>query len=222
MRRVDAAAVGFELGFAGTARADAAAQSRHFDAVSGQARQHVVQLGQFDLQLPFTRAGAAGEDIEDQLRAVENFAIEGAFDVALLGGGEFGIEEHEIGGVETRLSERSSSSLPEPISVAASGAGRDWMMSFFDARAGAFGQRLQLLHRFSGVVANFIGAVARARLQLQTDQNGLLSSVDCQIEALFLVRIGGRGGSGKRRQRQGARRPRRGTVLKPPPWRSRA
>ena len=45
----DAAAVGFELGFAGPARPDAPTQPGHLDAMPGQAGQQVVQLRQFDL-----------------------------------------------------------------------------------------------------------------------------------------------------------------------------
>ena len=48
--------VGFELGFTGTAGANAAAQLRHLNAVSGQARHHVLQLRQLHLQLAFPRA----------------------------------------------------------------------------------------------------------------------------------------------------------------------
>ena len=41
--------------------------------LAGKARQHVFQLRQFHLQTPFGGARAAGEYIEDQLRAVDDF-----------------------------------------------------------------------------------------------------------------------------------------------------
>ena len=82
---VDSAAVGFELGFTGPAGSDAAAQAGHRRAMSGQARQQVVELREFDLQLAFPGPRAAGEDIEDQLGAVEDFTVERLFEIALLG-----------------------------------------------------------------------------------------------------------------------------------------
>ena len=69
---VNLPAVGFQLGFAGTSGADAAAQLRHLHASSGQSRQHVFELRQFHLQLAFARSRVAGKDVEDQLRAVHH------------------------------------------------------------------------------------------------------------------------------------------------------
>ena len=71
---VDAAAVGFELRLTGAARADAAAQPGHLDAPAGQARQQVVQLRELHLQAAFPGARAAGENVEDQLRAIDDAA----------------------------------------------------------------------------------------------------------------------------------------------------
>src|ERR1700676_4595519 len=93
---MDAAAIRFELCFARASGSDAAAQARHLDAASGEAGQHIIQLGQLDLQLPFTRAGTPGEYVEDQLRAVENFAVERALEIALLRGREIGIKQDDI------------------------------------------------------------------------------------------------------------------------------
>ncbi len=71
---LNAPAIGFELGFAGTARADAAAQLRHGFAAPGKARQHVFELRQLHLELAFAGAGVAGKNIEDELGAVEHAA----------------------------------------------------------------------------------------------------------------------------------------------------
>ena len=90
------------LRFARTAGADAAAQARHRRAVAGQPRQQVVQLRQLHLQLAFARAGAAGEDIEDQLRAVEDLDIERLLQIALLGGRQFAVEDDRRWLRETR------------------------------------------------------------------------------------------------------------------------
>ena len=67
------------LRFARPARADAAAQPRHLHAVPGQPRQQVVQLRQLHLQPAFAGARARGEDIEDELGAVDDLGIRAPF-----------------------------------------------------------------------------------------------------------------------------------------------
>ena len=76
MRDADVAAIGFELGFAGAARADAAAQPRQPAPDADQPRQQIFELRELDLQLAFARARAPGEDVEDQLRAIDHLAVE--------------------------------------------------------------------------------------------------------------------------------------------------
>ena len=49
------------------------------------------------MQLAFTGAGVAGEDIENELRAVDDAHVDDLFQVALLGGGEVMIEQKKIG-----------------------------------------------------------------------------------------------------------------------------
>ena len=44
----------------------------------------MLELRQLDLQLAFARAGALGEDVENQRRAVENLAVKDFFKVAAL------------------------------------------------------------------------------------------------------------------------------------------
>ena len=73
---LDAAAVGFKLGFAGAAGADAAAQLRHGFAAAGEARKHVFELRELNLQLALARAGVAGKDVEDQAAAVDHLAAD--------------------------------------------------------------------------------------------------------------------------------------------------
>src|SRR5208282_545732 len=81
-------AVGFELGFAlAAAHADAAGLPRQMSPEPRQPRQQMLELRQFDLQLAFARPGALGEDVEDERRAVENFALEDFFEIAALRGG---------------------------------------------------------------------------------------------------------------------------------------
>ena len=62
----------------------------------GEARQQVLELGEFDLQLALLRAGALGENIQNQRRAVEHLAIEDAFEIAALGGGKLVVENDGI------------------------------------------------------------------------------------------------------------------------------
>jgi len=94
---VDAAAIGFKLGFAGSASTDAASELRHLDTVSGEPGQHVLELRQFHLQLAFAGPRVTGEDIEDELRAIDTAAVNLAFEVAELRGAELVIEDDDVG-----------------------------------------------------------------------------------------------------------------------------
>jgi hypothetical protein len=88
---------------AGAARADSAAQPREQRPLSGQARQEVIELRELDLQLAFAAQGAAREDVENKLRAIEDLEIEGALQVAKLGGREVVVEDDEVGAERARL-----------------------------------------------------------------------------------------------------------------------
>src|SRR5262249_12401393 len=61
----DAPAIRFQLRFTRASRADAAAEPRERRRRANQTRQHVLQLRELDLQLPFSRSCAAREDIQD-------------------------------------------------------------------------------------------------------------------------------------------------------------
>ncbi len=92
-----AAAVGFQLRFAFAAtHADATFLPGQMAPETRQAREQVLELGKFDLQLAFTRARALREDIQDQRRAVQQLAIEQFFQVAALRGGQFLVEDHGV------------------------------------------------------------------------------------------------------------------------------
>jgi len=94
---LDLAPVGFKLGFAGAAGADAAAELGHGFAAAGEAREHVFKLREFDLELALAGAGVAGEDVEDQLGSVEDAAGKRGLEIAQLGGREVVVEENQIG-----------------------------------------------------------------------------------------------------------------------------
>jgi hypothetical protein len=95
--RANPAAVGFELRFARSPGADAAAQPRQRRAGPDEARQQIFQLGQLHLQLPFPRSRPPGEDIEDELRAVDDLAVDRFLDVAELSGRELVVEDDDVG-----------------------------------------------------------------------------------------------------------------------------
>jgi len=94
---LDAAAIGFKLGFAGSPGADSAAELRHGFAAAREARQHVFELGELNLELALAGAGVAREDVEDELRAVEDAAGQRGFKVAQLRRRKVVVEENQVG-----------------------------------------------------------------------------------------------------------------------------
>src|SRR5207247_11210665 len=64
---------------------------------SRQARQQIVQLRQFDLQLPLAAARSPRKNIQDELGTVEDFQVQSLFQVAKLGGREVVVKDGEIG-----------------------------------------------------------------------------------------------------------------------------
>ena len=96
-------AIGLELRFAGTTRADAAAQPGERRAGADEARQQVLQLRQLDLPLPFARACAPREDVEDELRAIDHLAVDALFDLAQLRGRQLVVEDHDVRADSARI-----------------------------------------------------------------------------------------------------------------------
>ena len=94
----DAPAVDLELRFTGTACPDpAAAEPRQVRPGPRQARQHVLELRQLDLQLAFQAAGAGREDVEDQLAAVEHLGVEPLGERSLLPRAQVLVDEDDAG-----------------------------------------------------------------------------------------------------------------------------
>src|SRR5574341_2245107 len=91
----NAPAVDFQLGFAGAARADPAAQSRQMGPLPGEPRQQILELRQLHLQLALVTARPLGKDIEDQLTAVDDPNLEGIFQIALLPRRELLVDDHQ-------------------------------------------------------------------------------------------------------------------------------
>src|SRR6266568_6467980 len=92
---MDFAAIGFELRFAGASGADAAAKLGHLRTSSAEAGEHVFELSKLDLELTFTGSGVAGKDIKNELGAIDDAAVELAFEIAKLGRGEFVVEDQD-------------------------------------------------------------------------------------------------------------------------------
>ena len=92
------AAVELKLRLAGAAQADgAAALALKVGPAAHQARGHVAQLRQFDLQLAFVALRTLGEDVQDQPGAVDHAALQRALQVALLGGRQRVVDQDEVG-----------------------------------------------------------------------------------------------------------------------------
>jgi hypothetical protein len=72
--QVDLAAIGLELGLSRAAGPDAAAKLRHSATATGESGQLVFELCEFYLELTFARLGVASEDVEDELRTVDDVA----------------------------------------------------------------------------------------------------------------------------------------------------
>ena len=146
----DAPAVGLELRFAGPERADAAALPRQRVARSDQPRHQVLELRELDLQLAFARARAAREDVENELRAIDDLAIERPFEVAQLRGRQLVVEDD---GVDARLAATAAASiatLPLPRNVAGSGFGPLLLHAQHGVGAGRRREAGQLVERCSG------------------------------------------------------------------------
>lgn len=165
----DPAPIGLELCFSRTSGSDAAAETRHFHAVSGKSRQHVVELGQFNLQSAFPCSRPAGENIENELRAVDDLDLQLFFQIALLRRRQILIEDdygragrgdgsRQLANL-SRSDERCGLELVACLDVALGDAGAD-----------ARSELGQLLQRFFG-----IEGLRGASFELEANQDCLLS-----------------------------------------------
>src|SRR5262249_14889332 len=94
--RPDAAAIGLELRLAGTPRADSAAQSRQRVAGADQSRQQILQLRELDLELAFPRPRPPREDVEYQLRPIDDRAADLLLDLPQLRRRQLVVEDHDV------------------------------------------------------------------------------------------------------------------------------
>ena len=93
----DDPAVGLELRLARAAKTDAAADAREVGPHPGEPGQHVLQLGQLDLELGFVAPGPGGEDVEDDLGPVHHPHLELALQVGPLHRTQLLVEDHQRG-----------------------------------------------------------------------------------------------------------------------------
>ncbi len=92
----DEAAVGLELALAGAAGPDPAAGTRQVGPHPGQAREVILERRQLDLEPPSRVFGVAGEDVDDQRRAIEDLAVEQLLEAALLVGAELVVDDEQV------------------------------------------------------------------------------------------------------------------------------
>ena len=60
--------------------------------------KQVLQLGELDLPLPFSRACSPRENVEDQLRAIDDFSIDPLFNLTKLRRSQLVVENDDVGG----------------------------------------------------------------------------------------------------------------------------
>src|SRR5205823_13410228 len=91
------AAIELDLRLADAARADAAGLPLEVRPGARQARQRVLELRELDLRARLAAARAAGEDVEDQAAAVDDFRPDDLLEVAHLRRPEVVVEYNQLG-----------------------------------------------------------------------------------------------------------------------------
>src|SRR6185312_2428493 len=91
-------AVRLELGLAGAPCPDAAAQTLEVLPHPPHARQVVLELRELDLELSLGTHGVLGEDVEDELRAVDDASLQRVLERALLGRAQLLVDDEHLRG----------------------------------------------------------------------------------------------------------------------------
>ena len=90
-------AVGLELALARPTRADSAAEPLEVLPHAAHARQVVLELRELDLQLALGAPRVLGEDVEDELRPVDDARSECVLERSLLGRAELVVDDQDLG-----------------------------------------------------------------------------------------------------------------------------
>ena len=90
-------AVGLELALAGAPRPHPAAEALEVLPEAAHAREVVLELRQLDLELALGADGVLGEDVEDQLRAVDYPRLQRILELALLHRRELVVDDQRLG-----------------------------------------------------------------------------------------------------------------------------
>ena len=97
IRRRAEPAVGLELALTRAPRAHAAAEALEVLPQAAHAREVVLELRQLDLELALGGDGVLGEDVEDQLRAVDDARLQGVLEPPLLRRRELVVDDEHLG-----------------------------------------------------------------------------------------------------------------------------
>ncbi len=92
----DAASVGLELRFPRSARPNPSPEPGERGIGANEPGEQVLQLGQLHLKLALASACAPREDVEDQLRAVDDLSLERLFQVPRLRGAQLVVEDDGV------------------------------------------------------------------------------------------------------------------------------
>src|SRR6266487_306526 len=91
------APIGLELRLTRASRPDSTAQALEVLPQAAHAREVVLELRELDLELALRAHGMLGEDVEDQLRPVDDPCLEGVLERSLLHRAELAVDEEHLG-----------------------------------------------------------------------------------------------------------------------------
>jgi len=95
--RAGDAPVGLELALAGSSRPNAATQPLEVLPHASHPRQVVLELRELDLELPLGASCVLGEDVEDELRSIDDPRLESVLESPLLRWAELVVDEEHLG-----------------------------------------------------------------------------------------------------------------------------
>ena len=181
--------VGLELRLAGAARADAAAEPLEVLPHAAHARQVVLELRELDLELALGAAGVLGEDVEDQLRAVDDARLERVLERAAAGVGSSSSSTSS----DSASSPRTRASAPRAClcrhRCAGSGRGRRWTISATGLDAGRPRKLAELAQLLVGIDVRAQHGDDESPLRIRTGSRvGLALSHDRIMTSALVIR----------------------------------